>query len=87
MANTPERGFKYGLSHLLFVAQLWVLSCSCWDLPRNKKEVGSRNMNYGHLQTKNSDVSLSHLWQNAYSLNYVIPGKVNLLLTTFFDFF
>lgn len=58
-----------------FVAQLWVLSCSCWDLPRNKKEVGSRNMNYGHLQTKNSDVSLSHLWQNAHSLNYVIPEK------------
>lgn len=49
--------------------------------------MGNRHVNYGHLQTKNSDVSLSHLWQNAHSLNYVIPEKLNLLFKTIFDLF
>lgn len=49
--------------------------------------MGNRHVNYGHLQTKNSDVSLSHLWQNAHSLNYVIPEKINFLFKTIFDLF
>lgn len=42
--------------------------------PWGSKGDGKQHVNYGNFQ-KNSAVSLSHLWQNAHSFNYVIPEK------------